>query len=167
VGSEIAEGNLRQEAERSGVDPQRLVFGKFLRHEDYMARLRAMDLFLDTLPYNAGTTASDALWAGLPVLTCAGRSFASRMAASLLNAVGLPELVTFTLEHYEDTAVQLAENPELMRKIKLTLAENRLSTALFDTRLFARNWELAFTRVHERHRAGLAPATTFVGNDNL
>ena len=162
VGTEIAERNLRKEAERSGVDPRRLVFGKFLFQEEYMARLRTMDLFLDTLPYNAGTTASDALWAGLPVLTCAGRAFAGRVAASLLNAIELPELVTSTTEQYEEMAVQLAENPELLRKIKLKLARNRLETALFDTRLFTKHLELAYTRVQERHRAGLAPETTFV-----
>jgi len=162
VGTEIAESNLRQEAERCGVDPRRLVFGKFLGRDEYMARLRTMDLFLDTLPYNAGTTASDALWAGLPVLTCAGRAFAGRVAASLLNAIELPELVTSTSEQYEEMAVQLAENPELLRKIKLKLARNRLKTPLFDTRLFTKHLELAYTRVHERHRAGLAPETTFV-----
>ena len=162
VGTEIAENNLRKEAERCGIEPRRLVFGKFVLQEEYMARLRSMDLFLDTLPYNAGTTASDALWAGLPVLTCAGRAFAARMAASLLNAIELPELVTSTIEQYEEAAVQLAENPELLRKIKLKLAENRLKTALFDTRLFTKHLELAYTRIQERHDAGFAPETTFV-----
>ena len=162
VGAEVAEVNLRKEAESCGVDPRRLIFGQFLLLEEHMARLRSMDLFLDTLPYNAGTTASDALWAGLPVLTCAGRAFASRIAASLLNAIELPELVTSTTEEYEEMAVQLAENPELLQKIKLKLAHNRLKTALFDTRLFTKHLELAYTRVQERHRAGLAPETTFV-----
>jgi len=162
AGSEVAERNLRKEAERCGVDPSRLVFGKYLAHEDYLARFRTMDLFLDTLPYNAGTTASDALWAGLPVLTCAGRTFAGRVAASLLKAVELPELVTSTSEQYEEMAVQLAENPELLGEIKLKLKQNRLKTALFDTRLFTRHLELAYTLVHERLRAGLPPETTFV-----
>jgi predicted O-linked N-acetylglucosamine transferase (SPINDLY family) len=162
VGTEIAEANLRKAAERYGIDPWRLVFGKFLAREEYMARLRTMDLFLDTLPYNAGTTASDALWAGLPVLTCAGRAFAARVAASLLNAIELPELVTSTIEQYEEMAVRLAENPELLAKIKLKLMENRLKTALFDTRLFTKHLEHAYTMVHERHRAGLVPETTFV-----
>jgi predicted O-linked N-acetylglucosamine transferase (SPINDLY family) len=162
VGSETAERNLRKEAECYGVAPRRLVFGKILPHDDYMARLRTMDLFLDTLPYNAGTTASDALWAGLPVLTCAGRAFAGRMAASLLNAIQLPELVTSTRDEYEERAVQLAENPELLREIKLKLSQNRLAAPLFDTRLFAEHLELAYTRVYERHRAGLPPETMFV-----
>jgi len=162
AGNEVAERNLRKEAERCGVDPGRMVFGKYLAQEDYLARYRAMDLFLDTLPYNAGTTASDALWAGLPVLTCAGRAFAGRVAASLLEAIELPELVTLTAEQYEEMAVQLAENPELLGTIKQKLARNRLTTALFDTRSFTKHLEVAYTKVHERHTAGLAPQTIFV-----
>lgn len=165
VGSEVAERNLRQEAESCGVDPQRLVFGKFLARNEYMARLRTMDLFLDTLPYNAGTTASDALWAGLPVLTCAGRAFAGRVAASLLNAIELRELVTSTAEEYEEMAVRLAMSPELLQAIKRKLAQNRLKTALFDTRLFTKHLEVAYTKVYERHRNGLAPEDTFVTPD--
>jgi predicted O-linked N-acetylglucosamine transferase (SPINDLY family) len=162
AGNEIAERNLRKEAERCGVDSHRMVFGKYLAQEDYLARFRTMDLFLDTLPYNAGTTASDALWAGLPVLTCAGQAFAGRVAASLLNAIELPELVTSTTEQYEEMAVQLGENPELLGEIKRKLALNRLKTALFDTRLFTKHLEIAYTRVHERQRAGLAPQAIFV-----
>jgi predicted O-linked N-acetylglucosamine transferase (SPINDLY family) len=160
--NEVSERNLRREAERRGVDPHRVVFGKYLAQEDYLARFRAMDLFLDTLPYNAGTTASDALWAGLPVLTCAGHAFAARVAASLLIAIELPELVTSTTEQYEEKAVQLAENPELLREIKWKLAQNRLKTALFDIRSFTENLECAYTRVQERHRSGLAPQTFLV-----
>jgi predicted O-linked N-acetylglucosamine transferase (SPINDLY family) len=162
AGNEIAERNLRREAEHCGIHPDRIVFGKFLAQEDYLARFRTMDLFLDTLPYNAGTTASDALWAGLPVLTCAGRAFAGRVAASLLNAIGLPELVTSTLEEYEETAVKLAENPELLFEIKQKLARNRLKTALFDTRTFTRHLEAAYTRIQERYLAGLAPQSIVV-----
>jgi predicted O-linked N-acetylglucosamine transferase (SPINDLY family) len=165
VGTEIAESNLRKVAERYGVNPSRLVFGRFLAQEDYMARFRTMDLFLDTLPYNAGTTASDALWAGLPVLTCMGRAFAARMAASLLHAIELPELVTSTREHYVEMAVRLAQNPEQLQKIKLKLAHNRLKTALFDTGLFTKYLERAYTLVHERYRNGYAPQTTFVAPD--
>jgi protein O-GlcNAc transferase len=162
VGAEAAERNLRKEADRFGIDSRRLIFGQKLHHEEYLARLRAMDLFLDTLPYNGGTTASDALWAGLPVLTRAGRAFAGRMAASLLNAMGLPELILSTEDEYEEMAVQLAENPELLQKIKLKLAQNRLRAALFDTPLFTKNLEFAYLKVYERHRAGLAPETLFV-----
>jgi predicted O-linked N-acetylglucosamine transferase (SPINDLY family) len=162
AGNEVAERNLRKEAHRCGVESHRLVFGKYLAQEDYLARFRAMDLFLDTLPYNAGTTASDALWAGLPVLTCAGRAFAGRVAASLLNAIELPELVTSTAAQYEEMAVQLAENPQQLAQIKQKLAQNRLTTALFDTRAFTRHLEVAYTMVDERRCAGLVPQTIFV-----
>jgi len=160
--NDVAERNLRREAGRCGVDSHRMVFGKYLAQEEYLARFRTMDLFLDTFPYNAGTTASDALWAGLPVLTCAGHAFAARVAASLLIAIELPELVTSTAEQYEEKAVQLAENPELLREIKRKLAQNRLNTALFDTSSFTEHLEVAYTRVHERRRSGLTPQTTFV-----
>jgi predicted O-linked N-acetylglucosamine transferase (SPINDLY family) len=162
AGNEAAERNLCKEARRCGVDSHRMVFGKYLAQEDYLARFRTMDLFLDTLPYNAGTTASDALWAGLPVLTCAGQAFAGRVAASLLNAIELPELVTSTARQYEEMAVQLAENPELLRTLRQKLAQNRLKTPLFDTRSFTKHLEFAYTTIQERHRAGLAPESIFV-----
>jgi len=162
AGNEVAERNLRREAERFGVHSHRIVFGKYLAQEDYLTRFRTMDLFLDTLPYNAGTTASDALWAGLPVLTCAGHAFAARVAASLLVAVGLPELVTSTNEQYEAKAVQLAENPALLSEIKWKLTQNRFTSALFDTRSFTKHLEVAYTRVHELRYSGLAPQTIFV-----
>ena len=158
----MVERNLRKEAKRCGVDPRRLVFGKYLPQENYLARFRTMDLFLDTLPYNAGTTASDALWAGLPVLTCAGRSFSARIAASLLNAIELPELVTSTTDEYEEIAVKLAETPELLGRIRQKLSQNRLKAALFDTRAFTRHLEIAYTKVQERYRAELAPQPIFV-----
>ena len=159
---EVAERNLLKAAQRCGVESRRLVFGKRLALEEYLARFRAMDLFLDTLPYNAGTTASDALWAGLPVLTRVGESFAGRVAASLLKAIELPELITSTAEQYEDMAVQLAENPQLLRDIKQKLAQNRLKTALFDTRLFTKHLEAAYEGIQERYHAGLSPDHIFV-----
>lgn len=163
AGNHVVERNLRQEAARCGVDPQRIVFGKYLAQQDYMARFRTMDLFLDTLPYNAGTTASDALWAGLPVLTCAGRAFAGRVAASLLIAVELPELVTSSIEAYEVMAVNLATHPQLLQQIGQRLMRQRANAALFDTRKFARHLETAYTMVHERHCGGLEPETISVG----
>ncbi|MBU3632018.1 hypothetical protein ICN21_01680, partial [Polynucleobacter sp. AP-Feld-500C-C5] len=105
-----AEANLKKEAEARGINSARLVFGKGIPADEYLARYRVCDLFLDTLPYNAGTTASDALWTGLPVLTLMGQSFASRVAASLLNAIGLPELIANTQEEYEALAIELAQN---------------------------------------------------------
>ena len=155
--------NLRREAARRGVDAQRLVFAlKLPLLADHLARQRAADLFIDTLPFNAHTTASDALWAGLPVLTCAGESFASRVASSLLSAIELPELITTTQEAYEALAVSLALNPERLQAIRQKLARHRLSTALFDTPRFTRHLEDAYTQMLERYHADLPPAHIYV-----
>jgi len=152
-----AKDNLRRCADAAGVDPERLLFAQRLAIPDYLARLRAADLFLDTWPYNAGTTASDALWAGLPVLTCAGQSFASRIAASLLEAVDLPQLITTTAQAYEDLAVELACNASLLAGMRRTLEAGRGTAVLFDAARFARHFEAACTQAHERYHAGLAP----------
>ena len=157
AGDAAAERNLRHEAERRGVAPTRLVFGKLLAFAEYLARFRAMDLFLDTLPYNAGATASDALWAGLPVLTCMGRAFAGRVAGSLLTAIDLPELITHTAAQYEEMAVKLATNPGMLARIREKLAVNRTAAPLFNTVKFARNLETAYISILDRHHAGLAP----------
>lgn len=149
--------NLASEAARRGVAKDRLVFGKRLAFAEYLSRYRAADLFLDTLPFNAGATASDALWAGLPVLTCQGEAFASRMGSSLLTAIGLPELITTTPEDYESLAVDLATHPERLHAISQKLKRNRLSTPLFDTKLFTRNIECAYTKMVERYRLDLPP----------
>ena len=156
-GNASLEGNLRREARARGVEPDRIVFGAKLPVPEYLARYRAADLFLDTLPYNAGTTASDALWAGLPVLTCTGESFASRVGASLLQAVGLPELIASTPEQYEGLAVELASNPKLMADIRAKLAGDLRTTHLFNTAAFARHLETAYERMYDRYHAGLAP----------
>jgi protein O-GlcNAc transferase len=151
-----ASRNLRAEAVARGVSADRLVFAERVPLPEHLARHKSADLFLDTLPYNAHTTASDALWAGLPVLTCLGETFAGRVAASLLNAVGLPELIT-TRDAYEQVAVDLAQHPEKFTTIKAKLAANRLTTPLFDTTLFTAHIEAAYTAMYERHQAGLAP----------
>jgi predicted O-linked N-acetylglucosamine transferase (SPINDLY family) len=122
-----------------------------------LARHRQADLFLDTFPYNAHTTTSDALWAGLPVLTLMGQSFASRVAASLLNAIDLPELITITQEQYESLAIELAMNPNKLKDIKLKLANNRLTAPLFDTPLFTKNLEAAYIKMMERYQNDLEP----------
>ncbi len=153
----VAARNLRQEAQVRGVAAERLVFARRLPLADHLARHRAADLFIDTLPYNAHTTASDALWAGLPVLTCMGEAFASRMAASLLNAIDLPELITTTPQQYEALAVELATQPQRLQQIKHKLERNRLTAPLFDTPLFTRNIEAAYTRIYERYHSGLPP----------
>jgi predicted O-linked N-acetylglucosamine transferase (SPINDLY family) len=149
--------NLRKEAAKRGVDAQRLVFAQRMPFASHLARHRLADLFLDTLPYNAHTTASDALWAGLPVLTRMGESFASRVAASLLHAVGLPELVTTTQERYETLAVGLSSQPQPLAQLKRRLEANRLTTPLFDTALFCRHIEAAYGAMYDRCQDGLPP----------
>jgi protein O-GlcNAc transferase len=156
--NETAIRNLRREAQNRGVDPSRLVFAERVAlNEDHLARHKLADLFLDTLPYNAHTSASDALWAGLPVLTCLGQTFAGRVAASLLNAIDLPELITTTPEAYEQMAIDLATHPDKLAIIKRKLAGNRLAAPLFNTRLYTRHIEAAYTAMYERHQAGLPP----------
>ena len=155
--NETAAINLRNEAGQRGLDADRLVFGQRLSAPDYLARYRSADLFLDTYPFNGGTTASDSLWAGLPVLTCAGEAFASRMAASLLMAIDLPELIAATQEGYEALAIDLATNPERLRAIKDKLETNRQTTPLFDSKLYTRHIEDAYTQMYERYRADMPP----------
>ena len=155
--NEWAQKNLIKEAEANGIEGQRIIFGKHLPADEYLARYQACDLFLDTAPYNAGTTASDALWAGLPVLTLVGKSFASRVAASLLNAIDLPELITQTQSAYEAKAIELAHNPDKLASIKQRLAQNRNSTLLFDTSLFVKNIEAVYTKIYQRYQEDLHP----------
>ena len=157
-----AEENLKIEAEARGVSSTRLVFSKSIPADEYLARYRICDLFLDTAPYNAGTTASDALWAGIPILTLIGRSFASRMAASLLNAIGLPELITKTQEEYEAMAIEFAMNPQKLATIKQRLASNRFTTPLFDTPLFTKNLEAAYLKMYEQYQADSHPKTFYI-----
>jgi predicted O-linked N-acetylglucosamine transferase (SPINDLY family) len=152
--------NLQAEATKRKIDPRRLVFATRVPSlDDHLARYRLADLFLDTLPYNAHTTASDALWAGLPVLTCAGESFAARVAGSLLNAVGLPELVTHSLQAYEALVLQLARDPGALADIKKKLVANRGTCPLFDTDRFRRNIERAYTEMWRIFKDGLPPAS--------
>jgi predicted O-linked N-acetylglucosamine transferase (SPINDLY family) len=153
-----AERNLRREAQERGVDGARLVFGGRLEMPEYLARYRTADLFLDTLPYNAGTTASDALWAGLPVLTCLGESFSGRVAASVLNAVGMPELVTSTAAQYEQAATDLAADRQRILQIRRKLADNHSSALLFASAQLTRHLESAFAAIHARRHANLPPA---------
>jgi protein O-GlcNAc transferase len=149
--------NLRQEADHRGVSAERLVFAPRLPAEQHLARHRLADLFLDTLPYNAHTTSSDALWAGLPVLTCLGAAFPGRVAASLLHAVGLPELVTHSLDEYVARALELASDPAQLGEVRARLAHNRTTHPLFDTARFCRHLEAAYTTMWRRHQEGLPP----------
>jgi protein O-GlcNAc transferase len=153
-----ATGNLRLAAERRGVAPERLVFAPSVPDvADHLARQRCADLFLDTLHYNAHTTASDALWAGVPVLTHLGQAFAGRVAASLVRAVGLPELVTQSLADYEALALKFAREPDLLAATKGKLAENRKTFPLFDTARFTHDMEAAYMTMWQRARRGEPP----------
>ena len=155
--NQLAKQNLSKEFKARGLDPGRLVFAERMKLPEYLARYKSADLFLDTLPFNAGTTASDALWAGLPVLTCMGRSFAGRMAGSLLTAIDLPELITQSQVEYEALAIDLATNPRKLATIRQRLAENRLTAPLFDTALYAKHIEMAYTAMYERYQSDLPP----------
>jgi predicted O-linked N-acetylglucosamine transferase (SPINDLY family) len=147
-GGATATRNLRSEAERRGIDPTRLVFAPRMKAEEHLARHRHADLFLDTLPYNAHTTTADALWMGLPVITCPGETFASRVAASLLKAAGLPELVTRNLQDYARLARDLAHDPTRLKALRNKLENNRDTCALFDTARYKRNLEAAYVMMH-------------------
>jgi predicted O-linked N-acetylglucosamine transferase (SPINDLY family) len=154
--------NLKKEASNHGIDASRLVFAERMPLSEHLARHCQADLFLDTFPCNAHTTTSDALWAGLPVLTLMGSSFASRVAASLLNAIGMPELITNAQEEYEALAIELAMNPKKLAEIKLKLAKNRLTTPLFDTPLFTKNLESAYIKMYERYQNDLVPEHIYI-----
>jgi protein O-GlcNAc transferase len=153
----VAVRNLRAEAQSRGVAAERIVFAGRAPVADHLARHALADLFLDTLPYNAHTTASDALWAGLPLVTCMGATFAARVAGSLLHASGMPELVTHSLADYEALALRLATDPVRHREASAKLALNRGTCALFDTDRYRRHIEAAFVRMHQRSQRGLPP----------
>ncbi|MGH2390847.1 MAG: hypothetical protein ACRDIE_21815, partial [Chloroflexota bacterium] len=151
--NDYMERNLRAEAQRLGCPRERLRFAGPLPKDEHLARLRHADLMLDTPVVNAMTTASDALWAGVPVLSIRGDSFPSRAGASILTAIGLPELIMPDLAAYEETAVRLATHPEEMAALKAKLAANRLTYPLFDTARFVRNLEAAYEELWARHQA--------------
>ena len=156
-GGAAVERNLRQHAVGCGIDAGRLVFAPKLVFAEYLARYRAADLFLDTAPYNAGTTASDALWAGLPVLTCAGKAFASRVAASVLTSAGVPELIATDRADYERLAIELAGDPSRLEHLRRRLTHARAAAPLFDTPAFTKNVEALLSRMYQLHRCGRPP----------
>ena len=149
--------NLKKEAQSRGINPARLVFAQPMDLPDHLARHRLADLFLDTLPCNAHTTASDALWTGLPVLTQIGNTFAGRVGASLLNAIHLPELITHSRDEYEALAIELALDKQRLWAIRAKLLRNRLTTPLFDTPLYTKHLEAAYGAIYQRYQAGLPP----------
>ena len=155
VNNHAGRERLLKQAEKQGIAARRIVFAAHIPIDDYLARFRAMNLFLDTFPYNAGTTASDALWSGLPVLTRAGDGFASRVAASLLNSLDMPELITATPAQYENLAVEIATDEKLLMSLNDKLARNRRTSALFDPKRFVAHLECAFEQIHSRAQAGL------------
>ncbi|MEH2402788.1 TIGR03032 family protein [Nostoc sp.] len=159
-----AEDNLKREAQARGINSDRLIFTQYHPKAEHLARHQLADLFLDTLYCNAHTTASDALWAGLPIITCLGKTFASRVAASLLTAIGLPDLITNNLEQYEQLAIHLGHYPTALQKLKQRLAQNRTTYPLFDTLRFTRNLEQAYFAMWEIYAVGNPPQTIEVSD---
>lgn len=157
-----AEQNLRKEAEQRGIDPLRLIFADRVSQSEHLARHKHANLFIDTFNYNAHTTASDALWSGLPVVTKQGNQFAARVAASLLTAVGLPDLITTTEEDYEALILELATNREKLAEVKKTLDTNRLTQPLFDTKRYARDFEAGLTAAYDLYFGGQEPQDIWV-----
>jgi len=151
--------NLKREAETRGVHAERLVFAPRINPAEHLARIRLADLFLDTLPYNAHTTASDALWVGLPLVTSPGATFPGRVAASLLHAAGMPELIADSPSGYEALALKLARDAGTLAAVKARLAATRDHCPLFDTVRFTRHLESAYVTMWERHEKGLPPAS--------
>lgn len=161
----IAENNLKKEANKRNIDPSRLYFADIVSMEEHLSRHKLADLYLDTFSFNAHTSASEALWAGLPVVTKIGKSFSARVAGSLLNAIGLEELITETAEEYETVIYELATNPKKLRHIREKLKNNRLSRPLFNSELFVKHLENGFMQAYQNHIDGHKPKDLYVNND--
>ena len=146
-----ARENLKKEATKRNIDENRIIFAKIMPLNDHLARHRCADLFIDTFPYTAHTTCSDALWAGLPVVTRIGRSFASRVSASLLNAIDLPELITHSEEEFENLALDFANNKNKLNQVKVKLEKNKISNSLFNTKLYTKNIESSYKIIYDRY----------------
>ena len=157
IGNELAKKNIRTAAEKRGVDPTRIIFAEFLKMEDHLARYALADIFLDTFNFNGHTTTADALWAGTPLITKLGKSFAARVAGSLLTASGLSELITNTEKEYETLIIQLANNPLELQQIKEKLKKNLISNSLFDTEKYTFNLEKAYYKAYENYIKGYKP----------
>jgi len=157
-----AEQNLKRQAKARGVIAERIIFAERMPQAEHLARHRMADLFLDTFNYNAHTTTSDALWAGLPVVTKMGQGFAARVAGSLLNAIGLPELITINEEDYEALILELATNPTKLPKIKKKLVANRLTQPLFNTEMYTKHLENGYQQAYQNYFDGKSPKTIIV-----
>jgi predicted O-linked N-acetylglucosamine transferase (SPINDLY family) len=153
----LATANLKREAKARGISPRRIVFARDLPNARHMARIALADLFIDTFPCNAHTTASDALWAGCPIVTLSGQTFASRVAGSLLHSIGCPELVCRSFDEYEQLALDLTRNPSRLRAIRRRIQFARRSSPLFDTRRFTRHLESAFETMWAIFQKGERP----------
>ncbi|MDC1015743.1 tetratricopeptide repeat protein [Candidatus Thioglobus sp.] len=160
--NKAAEKNLTKEIAQRGIDSKRIIFGEHLPLEEYLGRYRVVDLFLDTNPYNAGTTSSDAMRMGLPVITLQGKSFSSRMGASILKAINMPELIASNQNEYESMAIELATNSKKMKEVKEKLSNNIKTAPLFNTALFTKHLESAYKTIYERHHDGLRPEHIYV-----
>jgi len=154
--------NLIKVANNCGVTSDRLVFAQRVSHEKYLSQFQQADLFLDTFPYNAGATASNALWAGLPIITKTGKNYTARMAGSMLKAVGLPELITSTEQEYEELIMELATNPTKLTQVKEKLATNRLTQPLFNTELYTKHLENGYQQAYQNYFDGTLPQTIIV-----
>ena len=152
-----AQENLKKEATKRNIDKNRIIFAKIVPLDDHLARHRCADLFVDTFPYTAHTTCSDALWAGLPVVTRIGKSFASRVSASLLNAIDLPELITHSEKEFENLALDFANDKNKLDKVKIKLEKNKISKSLFDTKLYTKNIESSYKIIYDRYLKDLPP----------
>jgi len=157
--SDSAQVNLRKEAVFRGIGSERLVYAEFVPNDIHLARYRLADLFLDTFLCNAQTTAAEALWAGLPLLTCAGETMLARAAACMLSSVGLHEMITTTTEQYEEKAIYLATHPDELARLRALLKHNRLTSPLFNTEQQVKNIEAIYQHIWHRHKTGLPPET--------
>ena len=162
--SNCAENNLKSEAEKRGIRKNRLVFAQKLPQDEHLERHKHADLFVDTFNVNAHTTASDALWAGLPVVTKLGNSFVSRVGGSLLNAIGLPELVTDNKKDYETLILKLATKPKMLNNIREKLASNRSTHSLFNTEQYTKQLENSYQKAYENYLKGSSPKNIKIRN---
>ncbi len=159
--------NLKKEAQTRGIDSSRLIFAENCEYSEYLMRMTKADLFLDTFNFNAGAMANDALWCGLPVLTCQGQSYVARMGSSLLSAIDLPELITTNERDYEELALDLATNPKRLERIKAKLTINKENTPVFDTERFTRNIETAYAQIYSRYFAGETPENLYINESKI
>lgn len=166
--NELSQRHLKAEAELRGVDPNRLIFAERTPLvEDHLARYRNADLFLDTHPYNAHTTAADALMTGLPIITCMGNSFPSRVAGSFLHALGVPELIAYSHEAYESLALQLANEPILLNQIREKISRNKVSVTIFNSEKFCRSLEDVYTKIYLDTKSTKPEASDYYSNKSL